>query len=176
MIESNPYAPPKSFVADVKQVTGCRREGKFVVIPEGSDLPPRCIICNDAVTLPVKTSKIYWHTPWLYLLLVNIIVFAITALVARKSFAVSPGLCVPHASIRRRRLGGGLLAGAAVGLVGGTLMLMCDAVPGGLIAFGLAFVLLVVAGFTSRKVYPKNITKEYARIGGCKEPFLASLE
>ena len=40
----------------------------------------------------------------------------------------------------------------------------------------LALLLLVIGLLVSRKVYATKITKDYACLGGCKEPFLASLE
>ena len=62
----NPYAPPKAAsVIDDNQ--DCRREGKYVFVPKGRDLPPRCIICNGAAVVPVKQKTMYWHSPWLYL-------------------------------------------------------------------------------------------------------------
>jgi hypothetical protein len=175
MEERNPYAPPKAFVGE-KTHTNCTRDGKSVVIPKGGDLPQRCIICNADAETPVKKKKLYWHTPWLYLLILfNILIYAIVATIARKSIKVSPGLCAEHTSIRRRRVGG-LLAVGAVGIVAGAIMWNYEIVPGAIVAFGLALIALIVAGFASRKVYAQKITSEYARIGGCKEPFLASLE
>jgi hypothetical protein len=35
---------------------------------------------------------------------------------------------------------------------------------------------VIPAVFVSRTVYAKKITKDFAKLGGCKEPFLASLE
>ncbi len=42
--------------------------------------------------------------------------------------------------------------------------------------FVFALLLLVIGMLVARKVYAKKITKDYASLGGCKEPFLASLE
>jgi hypothetical protein len=39
-----------------------------------------------------------------------------------------------------------------------------------------ALTILIIAMFLCRKIYAKEINKDYARLGGCKEPFLASLE
>ncbi len=171
----NPYAPPKSAVAD--GLPGhCTRQGKFVIVPAGSDLPPRCIHCNAPAVLPVKKKKVYWHSPWIFLLLLlNVLLYLIVGLITRRSFQVSPGLCETHAAARRRRiglwLGGGVLA-----LGAGWLLLEYQQDLGSGLAFALALVLFIGAAVATRTVYPKEITKTHARLAGCKEPFLASLD
>jgi hypothetical protein len=175
MDERNLYAPPKAVVADAKEAN-CTRDGKFVIVLAGSDLPERCIVCNAAAEMPIKKTKVYWHTPWLYLLiLLNILLYVIVGVLARKSFEVSAGLCEQHAYIRRRRVGGLLAAGVAA-LSAGAVMMKLDQQAGAIIAFCAAVLLFIAAMFAARKVYPTKITKEYARLAGCKEPFLASLE
>src|SRR5260221_12909174 len=142
MEERNPYAPPKAFVGE-KTHTNCTREGKSVVIPKGGDLPRRCIICNDHAETPVKKKKLYWHTTWLYLLILfNILIYAVVALIARKSIEVSPGFCTEHASVRRRRIGGFLACGVA-GIVAGTIMWNYEIVGGAIVVFGLALLALI---------------------------------
>jgi hypothetical protein len=171
----NPYAPPKAQIDQVRD-TQCSRDGNAVVVRAGSDLPPRCIHCNAPVTLPTKTVKLYWHSPWLYLLiLVNIVVYVIAGVIARRTVKVSPALCDVHAAKRMRRilvfvgLGGACIA-AGIGMV--------QADQGGvaIVFFLLALSLLIFGSFAARKLHAKKITKDYARLGGCKEPFLASLE
>ena len=175
MSQNNLYAPPKSNVAEIRG-TKCSRDGKIAVVHAGNDLPPRCITCNDPAKEPTKEVKLYWHSPWLYLLiLINPVIYLLVAILARRSVKVSPGLCETHVSKRNRRLLVifGLCAGAAV--IG--IAQQFAAKPDGALAFYLlAAVLLIVALFATRKIYAKKITKEYARVGGCKEPFLASLE
>ncbi len=79
MADYNIYAAPKAQVGD-NNGSDCARLGDLVVVPIGSDLPPRCIVCNAPAKTPVKKSNLYWHTPWLYLLLLfNLIVYAIVA-------------------------------------------------------------------------------------------------
>lgn len=66
--------------------------------------------------------------------------------------------------------------------VAGLFLLLTDDGEGsgqvslGIVSLLLALLMLIVGMLSSRKVYAQKITKEYARLGGCKEPFLASLE
>lgn len=174
MTELNRFAPPKAAVAEVKP-THCTRDGNTVIVPVGSDLPARCIVCNAPVVGPIKKKKVYWHTPWLYLLiLVNVILYAVVGLFARKTFEVSAGLCEQHAGIRKRRIYGFLGAGAAA-LVAWGVLLQLDH-PAAVFAFVAGVLLMLPALFVARTVYAKKITKEYAQLSGCKEPFLASLD
>ncbi len=175
MTETNPYAPPKASLT-ITTNSKCRREGKWVVVEAGADLPPRCIICNEEVTTPIKSKKVYWHTPWLYLLiLINIIVYAVAGLIARKSFPISPGLCEQHAAKRRRRILF-FFGAASTSFVAAVLLLGITDEVVSAVLFILTVLLLVTAGITSRTVYARKITNEYARLGGFKEPFLNSLK
>lgn len=174
MTERNLFAPPKAAVAEVKP-THCTRDGKTVIVPVGSDLPPRCIVCNAPAHTPIKKKKVYWHSPgWYLLILINVILYAVIGMFVRKSFEVSPGLCEQHATARKRRLYGFLRAGAAA-LVAWGVMLHLDH-PAAVLAFVVAVLLLIPTLFVARTVYAKKITTEYAQLSGCKEPFLASLD
>lgn len=169
--ESNPFAPPKAALNDIGGP--CQRDGKWVLVPSGSDLPPRCIICNEPVEGLGKQKKLYWHSPWFYLLiLVNPLIYVLIGLIVRRSIKVSPRLCRQHAARRRRLLllfvGSGLaLMFAGFAQIGQDVAALC---------FVLAIVLLIIAGFAGRTVYSRKITRDHARLGGCKEAFLASLE
>ena len=175
MSERNPYAPPKADVFEVKPAD-CSRDGKLVVVRSGSDLPPRCIVCNAPARLPIKTRKVYWHSQWLYLLiLVNVLVYVVVGVIARKSFRVSPGLCAAHEAARRRRMLL-LLGGGIAGLVGGGILLDYEQGAVAAILFLAGLVALVASALAVRRVYARQVTKEYARLAGCKEPFLASLD
>ena len=56
MNDRNLYAPPKAAITEVK-AGQCTREGKSVLVQAGSDLPPRCIVCNAPAQQPVKAKK-----------------------------------------------------------------------------------------------------------------------
>jgi uncharacterized membrane protein YgdD (TMEM256/DUF423 family) len=175
MSQRNPYEPPQARVADIKPVN-CSRDGNIVIVPIGSDLPPRCIKCNAPAEEPIKKVKLYWHNPGIYLLIFfNILVYAIVALIVRRTVKVSPGLCAVHLTKHRREILilhglGGCVCAIGIGL------LRLEKYSMATVSFLLVGILLIVGTLVLRKVYAKEITKEYVRLGGCKEPFLASLE
>ncbi len=175
MDQRNPYAPPQAQVAAVNG-TQCTRDGNAVVVQSGNDLPPRCITCNAPVKGSIKEVKLYWHNPWLYLLLlINFLVYLVVGLVARRTVKVSPGLCEVHSARRLRRIL--VCLGLGVGSCAIAISMLTAGESGLAITFFILAVLLLVIGMlVSRKIYAKKITKDYASLGGCKEPFLASLE
>lgn len=69
-----------------------------------------------------------------------------------------------------------LLGCGTVSLVAAVMSLSYEQDLAAFILFPLALIFLIGAGIAGRKLYPRKITKEYARLAGCKEPFLASLE
>ena len=65
-------------------------------------LPNRCIKCNAPAGEQLK-RKLSWHHPALYLLIfVSLLVYAIVAMVVRKTAIVNVSLCEDHSSARRR--------------------------------------------------------------------------
>lgn len=170
----DPYATPKSFVQE--NATGfCRRDGRYVFIPVGHDLPRRCIVCNTGVDGPVKTRRLYWYSPWLYLLLfLNVLIFAVAALVARKSARVTPAYCPEHKAARRFRINLFLvpfLILMVVGVVAGVKGYPSVSIPAFVIGVVLLIPLLIVAnGVRARRIDHRGTT-----LAGCKEAFLASL-
>jgi hypothetical protein len=175
MNSENPYSPPQSFVADIS--TGsCQREGRYVVVPTGSDLPPRCIICNEPAETPIKQRKLYWHSPWLYvLILINILLYAIVSLFVRKSAKASPGFCAGHKRARKNKLWrwfGSSFIAALAGLVFIGTNIGIFILP----AFVLSFILLIPGLLATNILVAKEINKDFARYAGCKEPFLQALD
>lgn len=172
--EPNPYAPPHASL-DPGGPEGCWRAGKEVVLRAGAALPPRCVKCNAPVTAPIKARTYYWHHPALYILaLVNLLIYAVVALIVRRRATLAPGLCSAHT--RRRRLGllvgwGGLLAFLGL-LVAGVAVDGCGLMlAGGLVLLGA----LVAAILLARIVIPSRIDAEWVRLKGCGAAFLDSL-
>lgn len=173
----NPYAPPSaSLTRDANEDSpGVWREGKFLIVEQNAQLPPRCIRCNAEVSEPARERKIYWHSPWLYLLiLVNIIVYAVGALIARKTAKVNPALCPTHH--RNRLLVLWLGFSSAMLLLFLTFIAFANDYPlaGCLSVLGFLIALITVS-IKGRIFLPVKITKEEARIKGCGEAFLNSL-
>lgn len=179
MPESNPYAPPQARVTgrpampdDGSQVW---RYGDSVLMTPNADLPPRCVKCNADAEQPVRLRTLYWHTPWLYILiLVSILIYIIVALIARKSISVSPGLCTEHRLLRRNViLGSWLAALVGIGLISAainqsswSIALLGAAVLVGAIVFGM---------IRGRIVYATRIDQNRIELKGFGEAFLASL-
>lgn len=175
MNDINPYATPRSW-GEENVSTDCTREGKYVIVPIGSDLPPRCIKCNAPALTPVKKRTVYWHHPGFYLLiLINIIVYAVVALIARKKAKVSPGLCQEHATERKWKIAL-LLIGALLMLIASPFIHIQGMEALGPILMVLSFIPLVIAVVSSQLVVASKITKTDIKLRGCKEPFLQSLE
>lgn len=174
MTIENPYQSPRSRT-EMDNSQDCRREGKYAFVPKGRDLPPRCIICNAEAATPIKQKTMYWHSPWLYfLILLNILIYAFIAIFVRKKTKVSPGYCKAHRSARRKKiysfLGGSLL------FVCGGMFLVANQEPAGALAFVVAFLLLIPAIIISNRFRPVSIDNSGAKFAGCQEPFLDSLK
>ena len=181
MSEHNPYAPSKASLgggpsSGTGRVTAWRDRRMMVMIPDAA-IPGRCVKCNEPADEPTKERTLYWYSPWLYLLLlVNILIFAVVALIMRKKAVVAAGLCSDHKKRRRN-----VLTGAWIGVLAGVLLLYAGVTnpsAGGWAA--LAGVLLMLGSIIfgmamGRIVYPVRIDKDYVRVKGCGEPFLETL-
>jgi hypothetical protein len=179
--ERNPYAPSQASLKSgpsraTGQITAWRDRRVMVMIPDAA-IPDRCVKCNEPAEEPTKERTLYWHSPWLYLLLLlNILIFAIVALIMRKKAIVSAGLCSDHKKRRRN-----VLTGAWIGVLAGVFLLFAgisSPSAGGWMAF--AAVLLMVGSIIfgmamGRVVYAARIDKDYVRVKGCGEPFLETL-
>jgi len=180
MAERNPYEPSQASLKTgtslrTGQVTAWRDRGVMVMIPETA-LPLRCVKCNKSADEP-KERTLYWHSPWLYLLiLVSILIFAIVALIVRKKTVVSAGLCPDH----KKRRSNAIMVGW-IGVFAGVLLLyagISNPSAGGWAALAGVLVMLgaIVVGMTmARIVYAVRIDKDYVRLKGCGEPFLETL-
>lgn len=100
--DDNPYAPP---TAELRLASNehCWRDGRHVVLRRGGDLPHRCLRCNRPGLPRSRGSTYSWHSPWLFVLIpLNIIVFAVVALLVRRSVKLHPVLCDSHRRELRR--------------------------------------------------------------------------
>lgn len=105
MSTENPFAAPQSDLAPdpfVPPQGEVWRSGKELVFTHGAELPVRCIKCNATDDLTMTTRTVYYYPRWVFLLvLVNLIVLAIVAMIARKKATV--GVCLCQACRGRRR-------------------------------------------------------------------------
>ncbi len=177
MTTTNRYAPPKAVLRDHDGVeTEMWREGKQLVMRRGGQFPHRCIKCNAPAVAPGRKQKLSWHPPgWYLLILLAVLLYAIVAMIVRKTATVEIGLCERH----QKRV----LWGRIVGWGGLAAMLLLGfgaATQESGAAFGIPLMLLVLPWLIAtivlnRLVTPKRIDERYVRMTGCGPAFLASL-
>ncbi|WP_028452971.1 hypothetical protein [Chitinilyticum aquatile] len=173
----NPYAPPESSLENSYTPSSqpVWRKGKMVIMSPGAALPHCCVKCNATLPKPPKPRTLYWHHPLLYLLIfVQIVVYAIVAMIVRKKVSVAAGLCPAH---RKRQLLG--IALALGGLAGG-FWLTASAFSNGQNLLGALGILLIVGGIfggflMARVVYAVRIDATEIRLRGFGKAFLDSL-
>lgn len=175
-IDQNPYAPPQAVVDGGGASSEYWREGtKALHIERGADLPHRCVKCNAPAVTPVKARKLYWHHGGIYfLILVNWLIYLVVALIVRKQFELSPGLCAEHTGKRNRNI---LIAWSLFGFAVLTTVYAAKAGSGEAGLFAVAcFLASVIMGFiAARIVYPTEIQPGFAVVKGFGEPFLKSI-
>ncbi|HEX5462179.1 MAG TPA: hypothetical protein VFX20_19595 [Steroidobacteraceae bacterium] len=175
----NPYAPSRASLAGAAVTPsvsgGAWRDGTVLILTREASLPSRCVRCNEPSAEPTKTRRIYWHSPWLYLLiLANFLIYALVALIVRKKAVVAPGLCSAH---KKRRLTGIVTAWALL-IAGFALMFM--GITGGkpgvaVVGLLLILVALLVSASVTRIVRAKRIDAQYIQLKGCGAAFLDSM-
>jgi hypothetical protein len=147
-------------------------EGKDLVIRQSApELPGACVRCGRPASHRIK-AKLSWHSPWAYLaILVNIIVYAIVAVIVRKTITLEVPICDEHKAQRRRFLwiGAGSLVAAAV-----LPFAAAAADQGALIALAIMVPLItaIVFFFKARLLTPRFIDAEIAKVRGPCEAFL----
>jgi hypothetical protein len=184
MDDRNPYAPSSASLDGRSPrsqgmgsgVTAWRNVNILVMLP-GSELPHRCVKCNEPADEPTKVRKVHWHAPaWYLLILLNIIIYAVVAAIVRKRALVAPGLCAAHK--KRRRLG---VAAAWIVLGLGLVLLFMgfsDQVSTPVVgAVGMLLILVsaLVGIIASRILTARKIDENYVWLKGCGPEFLDSL-
>src|SRR5262249_32192298 len=68
---------------------------------QAASLPPLCVKCGAPANGKPLVKTFYWHHPALYLvILAGVLIYAIVAIVVRKSIKVAVPLCMEHAKRR----------------------------------------------------------------------------
>jgi hypothetical protein len=176
-MDPNPYAAPKS---DFNTGTDSGqamfwRSGALLMARNGAVLPPRCVKCNAPIDGSAKQRRFSWHHPALFLIiLLNILIYAIVAIVVRKNVVVTLGLCQAH---RRRRFRGILAGVAGIFLSVGFFIASGMAEQPNLVLAGLVVLVvsIVVIESMARTLSPARIADKVGQLKGCGEAFLASL-
>jgi len=152
------------------------RSGRVLVIGQGAALPDRCVKCNAPANGQRLLRKLYWHSPYIYLLiLLNLIIYLIVAIIVRKMARVEIGLCDAHRRQRWLAIGYGWLG--ALGGLGLFIVGLANDWNAGVVVFGLvAFIAGMVLGVVKGPVVSaKRITPEFVWIKGVCPAYLESL-
>lgn len=165
-----PYATPVGVTtsSDVWQEDG------VIVARKDATLPPRCVKCNATVSGDPVRKRYSWHHPAILLLiLVNLLVYAIVAIVVQKKGTIYVFACPKH---RRERLT--MIALGWLGGLGGLVVLILGAAnsSGWLAICGvIAFFAGIVAAFLGRQLYPKKIDEHFLWLKGACLAFIGEL-
>jgi hypothetical protein len=159
------------------------QDGIRLVVPRNGSLPMRCVKCNgDASPEFTWRKTLYWHTPALYIPIIfpGLLIYAIVALIVRKSSRVEVGLCEVHGRARKRKvLIGWMIALAGVLAIVGAFMTgssQQDLTPI-LVILGILLLLtaLIWAAVAVRVLWPSQIDARYAWLNGACPEYLQTL-
>ncbi|HVR11389.1 MAG TPA: hypothetical protein VMW75_25315 [Thermoanaerobaculia bacterium] len=175
----DPYAAPRStrivggpaFPGFGEPRGGCWRSERLVVMERGAELPDRCVRCNAPAQARI-TKTLYWHSPWLYLLLVAWLLYVVTALLVRKRARIAAPLCDRHLKRRRKAITASwvaLLVGIAAFFVAGTggtelawlYMVGFFGLLGGLVGAVFAHRVLLAKRIDDRHVWLRGAASEF---------------
>ncbi|HKH45729.1 MAG TPA: hypothetical protein VKM72_13790 [Thermoanaerobaculia bacterium] len=187
---ANPYAPPRSDLQSAPEAPppgqlfaagGVWRTGDLLVMQKGTTLPNRCLQCNQPASVQYP-KKMYWHQPWLYLLLFlgGPLVYIIGSLVTRKKADVVLPLCDAHSDKRKRAATISTLM-----MISGLLLMFasCTQMEGSGDTFALlagpGFLLLFIGAIVSvagaNPIIPKKIDDYYVWLRKVSSSYLAAL-
>lgn len=183
---ANPYAAPNTAYFPPKpEYSGgvFRMYGNKLVMHRQATLPPRCIKTGEPAETAVSKT-LYWHHPALFVLVIpGILIYAIVALILRKSMTFAFPLTWRSRRKLRVRIAIAVvsLLLAFTSLIGG--MVLADSNRGGDEAFaaagGLLFLSLLVTSivffYLARLVTPTRITDQFTVVKGVSPQFLAGL-
>lgn len=186
-LPSNPYAAPSTDLSmALPQSSGgvFRMNGKMVMHRQAV-LPPRCIKTGAPAETAVSKT-LYWHHPALFLLVIpGLLVYAIVALLVRKSMTFAfPLTNRARGKLRMRLTLGVICLFSAFGAMFGGIALASDNGQGGdngifaLLGVILFFVLLFTSIFfftMARIVTPIKITDQFTVVKGVAPEYLALL-
>ncbi len=170
----NPYAPPTASLKEAG-IEDYWAEGKILVVRQDDCLPERCVKCNEPALLPIKARTLYYHHwAWYLLILLNIIIYAVLALIVRKKVIVYPGLCAKHRTERLLALWIGLPI-----FLGSIFWLIAAIFNSSVLQIGASIVLVVVSFIfgvlRARLLVPIKVNDQYVRLRGAGKAFLDSL-
>ncbi|RYD70170.1 MAG: hypothetical protein EOP84_27150 [Verrucomicrobiaceae bacterium] len=177
---SSSVAPPSGTLAAAQPQLSFFRDGKFLVVRDGAELPLVCIRTNE----PVKDGswrkkvKITWNPTWVFfLILVNVIVLFIVALVTQKKAKITYSLSsAARGQIARKRMIGLALLLAAIGCtVIGANLADPDMLPWAIIGSIVLLLASVVIFVLSNPIKAGGYVNGWFKLKGCSPAFLDTL-
>lgn len=166
MYPEQPYYPPPTHGLNT-----IWRSNALLVMTKQASLPDRCIKCNAPTTTHLR-RKLQWHHPALYLLIViSILVYAVVAMVVRKTAVVRVGLCKEHFESRKLSMIITVLL-AFVGMLSVGAAVQLETPILGVIGFGLVIAAAVYGTTTIRVIAPTKIDEHFVWIKGVNVDFL----
>jgi hypothetical protein len=166
MTPQEPYFPPP-----MHGLQTIWRDNSILVMTKEALLPNRCVKCNEPTGERLK-RKLTWHHPAIYLtVLISILVYAVIALVLRKSAVVNIGLCEEHLEIRQRNLAITWILGIAAVLCFPLAAFLED---GFILLLGIVLLLAtaIFGTVTLRVVVPTKIDDHFVWIKGITPDYL----
>lgn len=163
--------------ADGYSIEGVWRDGNLLVMTKAALLPGICVQTNQPTADRLR-RRLYWHNPWIYLvLLASPLIFIIVALIARQSADIKIGLCRERIVRRRWIIAGawlGVFLGIGICTAGGALGI--DFSPAIWIAGLILLLGSMIAGvILARIVVPTKITARHVWLKGVHPGYLFAL-
>jgi hypothetical protein len=166
MTPQQPYFPPAAH-----NLNTIWRNNSTLVMTKEALLPNRCIKCNAPADERLQ-RKLTWHHPALYLLiLVSVLVYAIVAMVVRKTATIKVALCEDHVSSRRRNMliTWALAFGCVASFVGAGVL---EDTTLAMLGAGLLFACAIYGVVTLRLVAPSKIDNYFVWLKGVDTNYL----
>jgi hypothetical protein len=164
---------------DSRPDQGIWRDGILLVMSKGAQLPYVCVKTNKPADRWLR-RQLYWHSPWIYLLLlISIWVYLIVALIVREKADIQIGLCREQVARRRWAIASGWL-GSLVGVVLVIAGIANSQLQNVAWLVGIAGLLVFIGAvipsvIISRMVVATRITKRYVWLKGVNLSYLAAL-
>jgi hypothetical protein len=184
---STTYAPILPPPPQPAAVTAPCRQDKQLFVPQrgpqsgaqsATSLPAVCVKCGQPATVQ-KKKVYYWHQPlWYFFILLGLLLYAILALIVRKSIRLNVPLCAEHASklSQKKIMTAVLLLGFLPVGIGGSV-LGDQFVGWAWLTAGAMFLAGLIYAVIASRCYmtPTHIDANYASFRGPCEQFLRQL-
>lgn len=179
---TSPGSPTLSYATPTQYDTATVwRDGGKLMTTTSAALPPQCVKCAAPADGFYGPRTFSWYHPLLILLiLVNILIFAIVALIVRKKAVVQVGLCAAHRASRTRAIVWAWVLGLPAvpviiaGVIAADELDMDWLAPAGLLSgLGMLLAAIIIGMAWGRILVPTKINARFAWFKGAGNDFLA---